>query len=274
MGRTRQKARALCAVIFATYPELFEQPIWQEHMRFEGFNGTNIRHIDNEDLLHIREFLEHIEGLPTEDAIVAVNSLTDDSHSQGRNAYTKWWMASGFIQRLKESLKRGLARADVDIKAMYRFTAKKTKFVTVGQFALKEAEIAEAIFGSAYEDQESGSAREEFRMLLHFLLTEYLNARHKDQQKAVMLKTAAKKKVDAAWKAFNNPDSSINAKQAKKILLALEKYERSIGWEATDAEIQEWAEHERMKGLFEKALVKAETNERELKRRKKSMQCT
>ncbi|KAK0462385.1 uncharacterized protein EV420DRAFT_1745806 [Desarmillaria tabescens] len=273
MGRTRQKARALCAIVFVTYPELFEQPIWQEHMGFHGFDGTNVHHIENEDLPHIKKFLQYIKDLSTEDAIAAVNSLTDDSHSQGRNAYTEWWMASGFAQRLNESLKRGLARANVDIKAMYRFAAKKTKFVTVGQFALKEVEIAEAMFGSAYEDRESGSARLELRTLLHFLLTEHLNARHKDQQKAVALKTAAKKKVDAAWKAFDNPDSSINAKQAKKILLALEKYERSIsGWEATDAEIQEWAEHERMKGLFEKVLVKAETNEKELKRRKKSTQ--
>ncbi|KAK0439091.1 P-loop containing nucleoside triphosphate hydrolase protein [Desarmillaria tabescens] len=272
MGRIRQKARALCAIVFATYPELFEQPIWQEHMGFQGFDGTNIRHIHNADLPHIREFLEHIKDLPTEDAIVAVNSSTDDTHSKGRNAYTKWWMASGFIRRLNESLKRGLARADVNIKAMYRFTAKKTKFVTIGQFSLKEAEIAEAMFGSAYEDRESGSAREEFRMLLHFLLTEYINARRKDQQKAVVLRAAAKKEVDAAWKAFDNPDTSINAKQGKVILLALEKYERFIGWEATDAEMLEWAEHERMKGLFEKALVKTETDEKELKRRKKSAQ--
>ncbi|KAK0499267.1 hypothetical protein EDD18DRAFT_1350699 [Armillaria luteobubalina] len=73
MGRVPQRARSLCAVIFACYPHLFEDPVWQAQYEFYGFDHGNIKHVKNTDLVHIREFLKHLKNLKLEKAIEAVN---------------------------------------------------------------------------------------------------------------------------------------------------------------------------------------------------------
>ncbi|KAK0224370.1 hypothetical protein IW262DRAFT_1459423 [Armillaria fumosa] len=277
MGRAPQPARSLCAIIFACYPQLFEDPVWQGQYGFYGFDTNNIKHVKNADLGNIREFLKHLKNLTLEKATAAVNGSEDgsaDRHRAGREAYWAWWSKCGLLGKLKVVHKNAMKATGVNIKALFRMHKGKgvTKFLTVGHFHHKEGELAEALFGTAHEDEESGGIHIEFQELVQFLTGEYIERFRKSCNAAQESKLAAKKQLDAVWKGVESGDGVITQSLARKISRALVKYEKYIGWEATPEEDAEVDEFECRKGEFEQALSKSEANVEELKRQKKTAQ--
>lgn len=66
--------------------------------------------------------------------------------------------------------------------------------------------------------------------------------------------------------ALEEGNGTISLKDAKKISLALARYSKCIGWEATDEDRLEVAMVEKRKGEFNKALTRSKVNKEELKR--------
>lgn len=64
--------------------------------------------------------------------------------------------------------------------------------------------------------------------------------------------------------ALEQGDGTISLKDAKKISLALVKYEKCIGWEATDEDRLEVAVFEKRQEEFEQALTKSKITKKEL----------
>ncbi|PBK81529.1 P-loop containing nucleoside triphosphate hydrolase protein [Armillaria gallica] len=277
MGRNPQPARALCAIIFACYPHVFDDPVWQAQYEFFGFDTNNIKHVRNSDLASIREFLKHLKNLTLEKAIIAVNGADDedaDAYSNGRLAYFTWWSKCGLLAKLKVVHENAMRASGVNIKAMYRMHKARgvNQFLAASNLRHKEPELAEALFGTAHEDDESGGIHIEFQELVQFLTGEYIERFRKSYKNASNAKTIAKKQLDAAWKAIAAGHGIITAKAGDKISKALVKYERFLGWEATPEEMEEVGEFERRKGEFEQALSKSEANAEELKKQKRTTQ--
>ncbi|KAG7439621.1 uncharacterized protein BT62DRAFT_924580 [Guyanagaster necrorhizus] len=274
MPRIVQKSRALFAAIFASYPDLFDEEAWQQQFGFPGFDVDHISNVKNEELPAVCEFLKHVGNLPLDEAITCVNTKGADVFLQGRTTYHHWWSKSRMVSKLRITHNHAILCAGINIKAMYQVAAKKgnAKFVTLMMFGSKEAEIAESMFGRAFEDNESGCMREEFQQLIHSLILDYIECQWKNHRQAETCRLEAKGELDAMWKLFESGNGQINLKDAKKILNALEKYEKYIGWEATEQDKAALAEYEQRKGEFEQALSKAEAQEEELKKNKKSSQ--
>ncbi len=283
MGRVPQKPRALCAIIFSRYPALFDDPVWKDQYNFMGFDATHIRYVNNAVLPKVREFLKHLKYLSLDSAIDAVNA-EDDSFVDGRNAYHKWWSRSGLLAKLKLVHETAIYRSGVNIKAMYRVnkaTRSNSKFVTSAMFRGQEAQLAEALFGTAHKDNESGTIHLEFQELLQCLTLEFIERHRKSYKSASLSKDNTKKHLDLVWKsklcdclvgvafiysltALEQGDGTISLKDAKKISLALVKYEKCIGWEATDEDRLEVAMFEKRQGEFEQALTKSKITRKEL----------
>ncbi|KAK0472569.1 P-loop containing nucleoside triphosphate hydrolase protein, partial [Armillaria novae-zelandiae] len=277
MGRSPQPARALCAIIFACYPHVFDDPVWQAQYEFYGFDTNNIKHVKNSDLGSIREFLKHLKNLTVEKATAAVNGAEDgsvDRHKAGREAYWAWWSKCGLLGKLKVVHENAMKASGVNIKAMFRMHKVKgvAKFLTASQFRHKEADLAEALFGTAHEDADSGGFHIEFQDLVQFLTSEYIERFRKSYNAAQDSKMTAKTQLDAVWKAVESGKGIISSSLAKKITKALVKYEKFIGWETTQAEDAEVSEFECRKGEFEQALSKSEANVEELKKQKRTAQ--
>ncbi len=205
MGRVPQKPRALCAIIFARYPALFDDPVWKDQYKFKGFDATHIRYVNNAVLPKVREFLKHLKYLSLDSAIDTVNA-EGDSFVDGRNAYFQWWSRFELLAQLKLVHEAAIRRSGVDIKAMYRMnkaTRGNLKFVTSAMFREKEAVLAEALFGTAHKDNESGTTRLEFQELLQCLTQEYIERNRKSYKSANSSKEGAKKHLDLVWKGIS-----------------------------------------------------------------------
>ncbi|PBK94534.1 hypothetical protein ARMGADRAFT_1011971 [Armillaria gallica] len=266
MGRVPQKPRALCAIIFSRYPALFDDPVWKDQYNFMGFDATHIRYVNNAVLPKVREFLKHLKYLSLDSAIDTVNA-EDDSFVDGRNAYHKWWSRSGLLAKLKLVHETAICRSGVNIKALYRVnkaTRSNLKFVTSAMFRGQEAQLAEALFGTAHKDNESGTIHLEFQELLQCLTLEFIERHRKSYKSASLSKDNTKKHLDLVWKTLEQGDGTISLKDAKKISLALVKYEKCIGWEATDEDRLEVAMFEKRQGEFEQALTKSKITKKEL----------
>ncbi|PBK58567.1 hypothetical protein ARMSODRAFT_1028169 [Armillaria solidipes] len=162
----------------------------------------------------------------------------------------------------------------VNIKAMYRMHKAKgvNKFLAASNLRHKDAELAEALFGTAHEDDESGGIHVEFQELVQFLNGEYIERYRKSYNTASDGKMNVKKQLDAVWKAIESGHGVISARAADRMAKAFIKYERLIGWEATPEEMEEVSEFERRKGEFEQALTKSKANVEELKKQKRTTQ--
>ncbi|PBK71813.1 hypothetical protein ARMSODRAFT_1072303 [Armillaria solidipes] len=138
---------------------------------------------------------------------------------------------------------------------MYRVHKAKgvTKFLTTANFRRKDSELAEALFGSAHDDEELGGIHIEFQELVQFLTHEYIE---RFRNKA----------------ALETGSGVVPLKVADKISKALVKYKRFIGWETTPDEMAEVGEFDERKGEFEQALSKLKANEEELKKQKRTTQ--
>ncbi|KAK0431553.1 hypothetical protein EV421DRAFT_1927218 [Armillaria borealis] len=266
MGRVPQKPRALCAIIFSRYPDLFDDPVWKDQYNFMGFDATHIRYVSNAVLPKVREFLKHLKYLSLDSAINTVNA-EGDSFVDGRNAYFKWWGRFGLLAKLKLVHETAICRSGVNIKAMFRVnraTRGNLKFVTSAMFRDKEAELAEALFGTAHKDNETGAVHLEFQELLQCLTLEFIERHRKSYKSAYSSKESAKKHLDLVWKDLEKGHGTISLRDAKKISLVLVKYEKCIGWEATDDDRLEVAMFEKRKGEFEQALTISKVNKKEL----------
>ncbi|KAK0234352.1 hypothetical protein EDD85DRAFT_938686 [Armillaria nabsnona] len=267
MGRVPQKPRALCAIIFSRYPALFDDPVWKDQYNFMGFDATHIRYVNDAALPKVREFLKHLKYLSLDSAIDTVNA-EGDSFVDGRDAYFTWWSRFELLSKLKLVHEAAIRRSGINIKAMYRnnkATRGNLKFVTSAMFRDKEAELAEALFGTAHKDNESGATRLEFQELLQCLTQEYIERNRKSFKNANSAKEGAKNHLDFVWKALEQGYGTISLKDAKKISLALVRYEKCIGWEATDEDRMEVAMIEKRKGEFNQALTDSKVNKEELK---------
>ncbi|KAG7441287.1 uncharacterized protein BT62DRAFT_1011878 [Guyanagaster necrorhizus] len=274
MPRIVQKSRALFPAIFASYPDLFNEEAWQQQFGFPGFDADHISNVKNEELPAVREFLKHVGNLPLDKAITCINTKGADAFLQGHTTYHHWWSKSHMVSKLIIMHNHAILHAGINIKAMYWVAAKKgnAKFIMLMMFGSKEAEIAESMFGRAFEDNESGCMREEFQQLIHSLILDYIERQRKNHCQAETCRLEAKGELDAMWKLFESGNGQIHLKDAKKISNTLEKYEKYIGWEATEQDKAALAEYEQRKGKFEQVLSKAEAQEEELKKNKKSSQ--
>ncbi|KAG7443534.1 uncharacterized protein BT62DRAFT_921993 [Guyanagaster necrorhizus] len=237
MPRIVQKSCTLFAAIFASYSDLFDEEAWQQQFGFPGFDVDHISNVKNEELSAVHEFLKHIRNLPLDEAIT-------------------YWSKSCMVLKLRIMHNHAILHASINIKAMYWVAAKKenAKFIMLMMFGSKEAEIAESMFGRAFEDNESGCIEHQC----------------KNHCQAETCRLEVKGELDAMWKLFESGNGQINLKDAKKISNTLKKYEKYIGWEAIEQDKAALAEYEQRKGEFEQVLLKAEAQEEELKKNKKS----